>query len=60
MIETLKVMDFEDIKAISSSIGLLLFGGIFLAVVVWVFNPKNKKKHESHGQIPFHEDEKNG
>ena len=40
-----------------SMVWLLVLVVLFLAIVVWVFWPKRKKKLEEHGRIPLRDDE---
>jgi cbb3-type cytochrome oxidase subunit 3 len=39
-------------------IGLLLFFGLFVGILVWLFWPGSKEKFKEHGKIPL-EDDKN-
>lgn len=50
-------MGFEDIKALSGSIGLVIFVCVFVAVVVYTFRPGTKKQMDDHANIPLNEDE---
>jgi cytochrome c oxidase cbb3-type subunit 4 len=38
-------------------IGLLLFFGFFLGVVIWVFRPGSKKTYEEQAEIPLKEND---
>ena len=37
-------------------IGLLLFFGIFMAILVWLFWPGRKNKFKDYGRIPLEDD----
>lgn len=49
-------MNYETVKAFSALFGLLLFMGVFIAVVIYTFRPGSKKIHDEHAQIPLNED----
>ncbi len=53
-------MTFEEIKALSGSIGLILFVVVFVAVVIYTFRPGTKKQMDEHANIPLNEDKDNG
>lgn len=40
----------------SGVIGLLIFFGFFIAMLIWLFRPNAKKKFEEHGNIPLEDD----
>lgn len=41
----MSLADFATIKAICAGIGLVVFGGIFIAVVLWVYRPGAKQHY---------------
>lgn len=50
MNEVMSLADFATIKAICAGIGLVIFGGIFVAVVLWVYRPGAKKHYQDIGK----------
>jgi cytochrome c oxidase cbb3-type subunit IV len=51
-------MTHETATVLSQTIALILFVALFLAVVVYVFWPGNKKKFDDAAKLPL-DDEKN-
>ena len=50
-------MSYEEVKAYSSFIGLILFFTLFVGIVGWTFlRPNAKKISEECAQIPLNED----
>ena len=52
-------MDLESIWQAARSLWVLWLMILFLGVVFWAFRPKNRKRFEDYGKIPFR-DEGNG
>ena len=50
-------MDYETVVMISQIAALLFFIGLFLAIVIYVFWPGNKKKFDEASRLPFENDE---
>lgn len=42
--------EFSTIKTICSAIGLVLFGGIFVAVAIWAYRPNAKKYYQDQAR----------
>ena len=51
-------LTYDEVRAICGVIGLVIFVGIFLAGVIWVLLPSNKKDMNDHKNIPFEDGEK--
>lgn len=51
---------FADAATIMPSLMLILFMVFFCGVLIWLFHPRNKKKFEEYGKIPFKEDPDGG
>jgi cytochrome c oxidase cbb3-type subunit 4 len=51
-------MSYESATTLSQIIALLLFMGLFIGVLVYVFWPGNRKKFDAAAKLPL-EDEKN-
>lgn len=49
-------MTYDDIVMLSSIASLLLFGGMFIGVLIYALRPSAKAKFEDHGRIPLKED----
>lgn len=49
-------MTYDDIRAVSGTVGLIFFAVAFAGIFWWAYNPKNKEKMEEHGKIPLNED----
>lgn len=47
----------ENVSNTTTIIGLIFFFSFFLGVIIYVFNPANKKKMKQHGEIPLNESE---
>ncbi len=52
-------MTYESVKSISAMVGLFVFIGLFIAVVVFVFWPGNQKGFEEASRIPLEKDDEN-
>lgn len=50
-------MSFEEVKALSGSIGLVIFVCVFVAAVIYTFRPGAKAQMDDHANIPLNEDE---
>lgn len=50
------VMDHQTITQISGIFGLVFFGILFVAVVVYALWPRNKKKFDHAARLPLEED----
>ncbi|MFZ2587210.1 MAG: cbb3-type cytochrome c oxidase subunit 3 [Alphaproteobacteria bacterium] len=42
--------DFATVKAVCSAIGLVIFGGIFIAVTLWVYRPGAKSYYQDQAR----------
>lgn len=51
-------MDYETVVMVSQIAALLLFIGLFVAVLVYVFWPGNRKRFERASRIPLEDSEK--
>lgn len=49
-------MDHQTITQISGIFGLVFFGILFVAVVVYALWPRNKKKFDHAARLPLEED----
>jgi len=47
----------EELIAWAKSLWVVWLMLIFLGIVFWAFRPRNKRRLESYGEIPFREDE---
>lgn len=47
----------EELIAWARSLWVVWLMLIFLGIVFWAFRPRNKRRFESHGMIPFREDD---
>ena len=52
-------MTYQSIQTVSAMIGLLVFVGLFIAVLVFVFWPGNQKGFKEASRIPLDKDENN-
>ena len=50
-------MSLDIVVDAARSLWVLWLMAIFLGIVVWVMWPKNRRKIEDHGQIPFKDEE---
>ncbi|MDA7948747.1 MAG: cbb3-type cytochrome c oxidase subunit 3 [Hyphomicrobiaceae bacterium] len=50
-------MEYETVVMISQITALLFFIALFLAIVIYVFWPGNKKKFDEASRLPFENDE---
>ena len=46
----LSMADFATIKAICAGIGLLIFGSVFVAAVLWVYRPGAREHYQNIGK----------
>ena len=53
-------MDLESIWQAAQSLWLVWLMILFLGVVFWAFRPKNRKRFEDYGKIPFLDGENGG
>ncbi|MFP3920113.1 MAG: cbb3-type cytochrome c oxidase subunit 3 [Dichotomicrobium sp.] len=51
-------MDYETVVMISQIAALLLFIGLFVAVLIYVFWPGNRKRFERASRMPLEESDK--
>lgn len=49
-------MTYDEIVILSRVASLLLFGGMFVGMLIYAFRPSAKAKFEDHGRIPLKED----
>lgn len=49
-------MSYDDIAALSGTVGLIFFIVLFLAVLVYALWPGNKRKFDDAARIPLKED----
>ncbi len=47
---------FDDLVAVTRVIGLVLFLGFFLGMLVWVYRPGAKRVYEAGARVPFHDE----
>jgi len=52
-------MTYESVQSVSAIVGLLVFVGLFIAVLVFVFWPGNKKGFDEASRIPLDKDDNN-
>ncbi len=52
-------MTYEFMQTVSALIGLFVFIGLFIAVLVFVFWPGNQKGFEEASRIPLEKDDNN-
>ena len=50
-------MSYESMQTVSAMIGLFVFIGLFIAVLVFVFWPGNRKSFEEASRIPLEKDD---
>ncbi len=50
-------MSYESIQTTSALVGLFIFVGLFIAVLVFVFWPGNQKGFEEASRIPLEKDD---
>lgn len=53
-------MDYETLRQLADSWGLVYLVVVFISVIIFNFRPGTKKRAEELAQIPFREDEPNG
>jgi len=51
-------MDYEWLVTVTQTAGLILFIGLFLAVLVYALWPGNKKRFERASRVPLEDGEK--
>ncbi len=49
-------MDYETMRQLADSWGLVYLFTVFVAVVIWAFRPGGKKHYEEAAKIPLNED----
>jgi cytochrome c oxidase cbb3-type subunit 4 len=52
-------MTYESITSVPALVGLFIFIGLFIAVLVFVFWPGNKKGFDEASRIPLEKDDDN-
>ncbi len=50
-------MTYESIETVAAIVGLFVFIGLFIAVLVYVFWPGNKKGFDEASRIPLEKDD---
>lgn len=50
-------MTYESIQTVAAIVGLFIFIGLFIAVLVFVFWPGNKKGFDEASRIPLEKDD---
>ena len=50
-------MDYETVAGWTGILRLLLFVGLFVGILVWVFRPGARKSYDEQAQIPLREEE---
>ena len=53
-------MDYETLRQMADSWGLVYLFLIFVGVVLFTFRPGSRKQAEKNADIPLREDERNG
>ena len=46
----LSLTEFATIKAICAAIGLVIFGSVFVAAVLWVYRPGAREHYQNIGK----------
>lgn len=46
-------MTYEAANVLSQTVALVLFVGLFVAIIAYVFWPANKKKFDEAAQVPL-------
>lgn len=46
----------DTLSQYASLASLIFFFGVFVGICVWALNPRNKQTLQSHGEIPFKEE----
>ena len=49
-------MSWDVIYETANNLWVVWLMAIFLAIVFWAFRPKNKKRFEADGRIPFRDE----
>ena len=49
-------MDYESWRAVSGTLGLLIFVGLFAGVLVYALWPKNRVKFDCAARLPLDDD----
>lgn len=49
-------MDYETLRHLADSWGLVYLTAVFVVVVIWAFRPGGKKHYEDVAKIPLKED----
>lgn len=52
--------DFETVKAISGSVGLLIFIAVFAGACFWAFRPGSGPQYRKYAESILNEDNPNG
>ena len=52
-------MTYESMQSVSAIIGLFVFIGLFITVLVFVFWPGNQKAFDEASRIPLEKDDNN-
>ena len=50
-------MTYETVRSLSAMTGLLMFAGLFIGVLVFVFWPGNQKSFDEASRIPLEKDD---
>jgi cbb3-type cytochrome oxidase subunit 3 len=49
-------MTYDEIVTLSRLVSLLLFAGMFVAILIYTLRPSAKEKFDEHARIPLKED----
>lgn len=52
-------MEYDTLRAISGTVGLIIFVGLFAGVLVYALWPSNRKKFDHAAHIPLNDDADN-
>jgi len=52
-------MTYESVQTVAAIVGLFVFIGLFIAVLVFVFWPGNQKGFDEASRIPLDKDDNN-
>lgn len=52
-------MEYETLRAVSGTVGLIIFVSLFVGVLVYALWPKNRKKFDHAAHIPLNDNADN-
>lgn len=52
-------MEYETLRAVSGTVGLIIFVSLFVGVLVYALWPKNRKKFDHAAHIPLNGNDDN-